>query len=230
MKGYWKDYLREVIPAYWRAFERTDTLVIVVFIVSGIFAIFGFFGGHADHPSAQIALAILLLTLFVLLVKVPYRLYADQRGKIASLTDQLARIADDRPFRFDGLSVGPWIRKRIPGPWTILTMQLSFVNVGDATLRWQLKEVSLLHEGRAIPITLPGEGKYVVHARNDADVEFDVPDLNVMLPAVVRVSFSAEYDNIPALRIRRLAGVLDCKIKNLVGGDYEVDIVEQREC
>jgi hypothetical protein len=57
--SFWKDYLRQVLPTFWYALALTDTLVIGVFIVAGIFAAaFGFFGGHAEHPSWWIALAI----------------------------------------------------------------------------------------------------------------------------------------------------------------------------
>jgi hypothetical protein len=49
--NFWKDYLRQVFRAFWHALERTDTLVIGVFILVGIMAAFGFFGGHDEHPS-----------------------------------------------------------------------------------------------------------------------------------------------------------------------------------
>src|SRR5260221_8097768 len=86
-RGYWKDYLREVFRAFWRALERTDTLVIVVLIVAGIGSLW--LGGHAEHPSWQIAFTIFLVSLFVLLVKMPFKLYAEQRATIHSLNQRL---------------------------------------------------------------------------------------------------------------------------------------------
>jgi uncharacterized integral membrane protein len=94
--AFWKDYIRHVLPAFWHALALTDTLVIGVFIAAGISAAaFGFFGGHAEHPSWWIALAIFLVSLLVLLIRMPYRLYAQQRATINALNNQLARIAED---------------------------------------------------------------------------------------------------------------------------------------
>jgi hypothetical protein len=86
--GYWKDYIREVFPAFWRALESTDKLVIVVLILSGVGSLW--FGSHAEHPSWQIALAIFLVSLFVLVLKMPYKLYVKQRATTQSLTERLA--------------------------------------------------------------------------------------------------------------------------------------------
>ena len=110
----WKDYLRKVFPAFWHALALTDTLVIGVFIAAGIAAGFGFFGGHAEHPFWWIALAIFVISLFVLLVRMPYRLYAEQRTVIYSLNDRLARISEDRPLSFNGLSLGRYVQPRPP--------------------------------------------------------------------------------------------------------------------
>lgn len=60
-RGFWKDYLREVFKAFWRALERTDTLVIFVFIISGII-ISAVLGGQADHPSWKVAFAIFIVS------------------------------------------------------------------------------------------------------------------------------------------------------------------------
>ena len=46
---FWKDYLHEVLRAFWRALERTDTLVIDVLILAGIGGLW--LDGHAEHPS-----------------------------------------------------------------------------------------------------------------------------------------------------------------------------------
>jgi hypothetical protein len=85
---FWKDYLREVFRAFWRALERTDTLVIGVLILAGISSLW--LGGHAEHPSWQVAFAIFIVSLFGLLIKMPYRLYAEQRTTIRSLKKRLA--------------------------------------------------------------------------------------------------------------------------------------------
>ena len=86
---FWKDYLRQVFWTFWHALALTDTLVIGTFIVAGILAAFGFFGGHAEHPAWWIALAIFLVSLLVLLVIMPYRLYAEQRATIDLLNERL---------------------------------------------------------------------------------------------------------------------------------------------
>jgi uncharacterized integral membrane protein len=114
--AFWKDYIRHVLPAFWHALALTDTLVIGVFIAAGISAAaFGFFGGHAEHPSWWIALAIFLVSLLVLLIRMPYRLYAQQRATINALNNQLARITEDssRPIFPDMLLVD--LVKRIVG-------------------------------------------------------------------------------------------------------------------
>ena len=85
--SFWKDYLREVFRAFWHALERTDTLVIVVFILSGIGS--AALGRRTDHPSWKVAFAIFIVSLFGLLVRMPYRLYAEQRGTIESLKQKL---------------------------------------------------------------------------------------------------------------------------------------------
>jgi hypothetical protein len=86
--GFWRDYLREVFTAFWHALERTDTLIVFVFIAAGISSLW--LGGHAEPPSWQIALMIFLGSFFVLLVRLPYRLYAEQRATIHSLKRRLA--------------------------------------------------------------------------------------------------------------------------------------------
>jgi hypothetical protein len=141
---FWKDYLRQVFRAFWHALERTDTLVIGVFILAGIMAAgFGFFGGHAEHPSWQIALAIFLISLFVLLVRVPYRLYAEQRTTINGLNNKIARIAEDRPLAFTGLALRRCVQPRPPyGEWIIERIELGFENTGAERISWRLTEFS----------------------------------------------------------------------------------------
>jgi hypothetical protein len=85
--GFWKDYMCEVFWAFWRALERTDTLIVLVIICAGISSLW--LGGHAEHPSWQIVLTIFLVSLFILLIKMPYRLYAEQRAAIHSLNQRL---------------------------------------------------------------------------------------------------------------------------------------------
>jgi hypothetical protein len=48
---FWSDYLRHVFKAFWRALERTDTLVVGLLILGGVGSLW--FGGHAEHPSWQ---------------------------------------------------------------------------------------------------------------------------------------------------------------------------------
>ena len=84
---FWKDYLREVFRTFWQALERTDTLVIAVLIAAGIGSVW--LGSNPEHPSWKIAFAIFLVSLFVLLGKMPYRLYAQQRATIQSLNQRL---------------------------------------------------------------------------------------------------------------------------------------------
>jgi uncharacterized membrane protein YtjA (UPF0391 family) len=86
---FWKDYLRQILWTFWHALALTDTLVIGTFILAGILAAFGFFGGHAEHPAWWIAGVIFLISLIVLLVRMPYTLYAKQRADIASLNQRL---------------------------------------------------------------------------------------------------------------------------------------------
>ena len=48
---FWSDYLRHVFKAFWRALERTDTLVVGLLILGDVGSLW--FGGHAEHPSWQ---------------------------------------------------------------------------------------------------------------------------------------------------------------------------------
>jgi hypothetical protein len=84
---YWKDYLRELLRVCWRALERTDTLVILAFITSGIVSLG--LGTHHEHPSWQISFTIFLVSLFFLLAKMPYKLYKEQRITINRLREGL---------------------------------------------------------------------------------------------------------------------------------------------
>jgi hypothetical protein len=131
--GFWRDYLRQVLPAFWHALALTDTLVIGVFILAGISAAaFGLFGGHGEHPAWWIALVILLVALIILLVRIPYKLYAEQRTTINSLNEKLVKFSDDRPFRFEGMSIEHSVQPQPPyGPWIIDRIELEFENMGD---------------------------------------------------------------------------------------------------
>jgi hypothetical protein len=149
---------------------------------------------------------------------------------------KLARISEDRPFRFNGMNIERWVQLKPPyGPWTIQRMALEFENFGDQSLDWQIIKLSLEHDNSVIPIILPDNRKYCLLSRETINFGFDVPSLDIMLqgvgnPTTVRVSFCVEYDNIVALRVRKMKRVLDCKIRTLAGDNYYVDIVEQREC
>lgn len=119
-RGFWKDYLREVFKAFWRALERTDTLVIFVFIISGII-ISAVLGGQADHPSWKVAFAIFIVSLFVLLVRMPYRLYAEQRKAIDLLKQQLTPKIH-LSFHPDAEGVGrTWVTVAVAGHGSMAT-------------------------------------------------------------------------------------------------------------
>jgi hypothetical protein len=154
---FWSDSLRHVFKAFWRALERTDTLVVGLLILGGVGSLW--FGGHAEHPSWQIALAIFLASLFVLLVKMPYRLYAEQRATIDSLNQRLARISEDRPLRFNDITIEKWIQHSPPyGLWTIERIGLEFENVGDQPLDWRITKLSVEYQNTETAIPLPGDG------------------------------------------------------------------------
>jgi hypothetical protein len=107
----WKGYLREVFSTFWKALERTDTLVIAMFILSGIAS--AWLRINPEHPSWTIALAIFLTSFFVLLVKMPYRLYVRQRAMIDALTERLTpkiRLSFHRDE--EGLTRTPFTRSR----------------------------------------------------------------------------------------------------------------------
>ena len=233
MTPFWQDYLYEVFKAFWRAFERTDTLVIVLLILSGLGSLW--FGGHADHPSWQIAFAIFLVSLFVLLIKMPYRLYAEQRAKIDSLTQRLARISEDRPFRFNDITIEKWLQRSPPyGTWTIQRIGLEFENVADQPLAWCITKLSVEYDGEEKTVPLAENGKYVLHARQSTVFGVDIPGLEITLrplgsPTMVRVRFCVEYDNLIPLRVRRIKSISDCQIRNLTRDDYYIKVVEQRE-
>ena len=107
----WKDYLREVLRTFWQALERTDTLVITMFIVSGIASVW--LGSIPEHPSWKIAFAIFLVSLFVLLVKMPYCLYVQQRTAILVLTERLTpKIRLSFHPDEEGLTQTPFTRPR----------------------------------------------------------------------------------------------------------------------
>jgi len=235
----WKDYLRKVFPAFWHALALTDTLVIGVFIAAGIAAGFGFFGGHAEHPSWWIALAIFVISLFVLLVRMPYRLYAEQRTVIHSLNDRLARISEDRPLSFNGLSLGRYVQPHPPhGDWIIERIDLGFENTGAERMSWTLADFFLEYQGTRKTIPPPvGAGRYCLLAREANDYGFDVRGLKIQLqplrvPTTIRFGFTIDYDNVPPVRVRRMRRILDCNIRRLWSGDYDwdVNIVEQLEC
>jgi hypothetical protein len=227
------DYLRHVFKAFWRALERTDTLVVGLLILGGVGSLW--FGGHAEHPSWQIALAIFLASLFVLLVKMPYRLYAEQRATIDSLNQRLARISEDRPLRFNDITIEKWIQHSPPyGLWTIERIGLEFENVGDQPLDWRITKLSVEYQNTETAIPLPGDGRYCLHARETTVFAVDVPDLEITLtalgnPTTVRISFCIEYDNVIPLRVRKMQRVTDCNIRNLTRNDYYTNIVDQRE-
>jgi hypothetical protein len=86
-RGYWKDYLRELLAVCWRALKRTDTLVIFTFIASGIISLW--LGTHPEHPSWQVSFTIFLASLFLLLAKMPYKIYIEHRMTINSLRERL---------------------------------------------------------------------------------------------------------------------------------------------
>jgi hypothetical protein len=235
--NFWKDYLRQVFPAFWHALAITDTLVIGVFILAGISAAaFGLFGGHGEHPAWWIALAIFLVSLLVLLIRIPYRLYAQQRTTINTLNDKLGRITEDRPLSFTGLSIEHCVQARPPyGPWIIDRIELGFENMGDQRISWTITEFFYENGGGRSPIPLPaGAGRYCLLARYSADYGFDVPGLQIQLqalvPTIFRVRFGVEYDNIPPLNVRRVKRVLECSVRSLRPMDYEVNIIEQVEC
>jgi hypothetical protein len=235
-----RDYLRQVFPAFWHALALTDTLVIGVFILAGMSAAaFGFFGGHGEHPSWLIALAIFLVSLLVLLVRIPYGLYAEQRTFINERNEKLARISEDRPLIFNGLSIGRYVQPHPPhGDWIIERIELGFENTGAERICWTLPELFFDYQGTRRTIPLPAvAGRYCLVARASMDYGFDVPGLQIPLqplrvPTTIRFGFTVEYDNIPPVNVRRIRRVLDCSIRRLWSGDYDCDfnIVEQLEC
>ena len=231
--NFWKDYLGEVLKAFWEALAVTDTLVIGVLIVAGIGSVW--LGGHAEHPSWQIAFSILLISLVLLLVRMPYRLYAEQRALIGSLNQRLTRISEDRPFRFNGISTEKWVRRNPAyGPWAIERIGLEFENVGDQALDWKITKFRVEYQQNEKETMLPVDGRYHLHARETMVLGVDVSGLEVMIfpignPTTVRISFCVEYDNVIPLRVRKIKRVIDYRIRNLVLEDYYTDIVEQGE-
>jgi hypothetical protein len=234
----WKDYIRQVIPAFWHALTLTDTLVIGVFILAGgCAAAFGLFGGHAEHPSWWIAFAIFLIALVVLLVRIPYEIYSEQKTRIEELEHKLCRISEDRPLSFNGLSVEHCVQSRPPyGPWIIDRIGLEFENMGDQRISWTITEFFYEKAGVKLAIPLPvGAGRYSLLARERVDYGFDVPGLEIQLqgplvPTTFRVGFGAQYDNIPPLKIRHMRRLLECSVRSLAPLNCNVNIIEQREC
>jgi hypothetical protein len=231
-----KDYLREIIPAFWHALALTDTLVIGVFILAGGSATaFGLFGGHTEHPSWWIAFAIFLMSLLVLLVRIPYALYSKQRAKINELQDKLARIREDRPLSFTGLSIEHFVQRHPPyGPVSIDRIELGFENTGGERLSLTITDLYFEWGGRKIPILLPaGADRYNLLAREEVGYGFDVPGLEVQLRALqatmIRFGFRAAYDNVPPLKARGMERVLDCGVRSVRPFHYDVTIVHQIE-
>lgn len=165
----------------------------------------------------------------------PYRLYAEQRARIDLLNHQLARISEDRPFRFNDITIEKWLQRRPPyGLWTIERIGLEFENVGDQPLAWSIAKASVEYDGNEKTIPLPQNGKYSLHARQSMVFAVDIPGLEITLhplgnPTAIRISFCLEYDNLVPLHVRRIKSVSDCLIRNLTRDDYYINIVEQRE-
>ena len=168
--SFWKDYLRQVFPAFWHAAALTDTLVIIVFIVTGALTVaLGLFGGHPEHPPWWIALAIFLISLLVLLVRIPYGLYSKQRVEVQKLEHKLGKIREDRPLSFTGLSIEHLNQARPPyGPVSIDRIELGFENTGAERLSVAIADLYFEYGGRRTPIPLPaGAGRYNLLAREE---------------------------------------------------------------
>jgi hypothetical protein len=181
-------------------------------------------------------LAIFLISLFVLLVRVPYRLYAEQRTTMNGLNDQIARITEDRPLSFTGLSIEHCVQARPPyGEWNIERIELGFENTGGQRISWTFTELFFEYGGTRKDIPLPdGAGRFCLLARESVDYGFDMPGLQIQVQALrrttIRFGFSVEYDNVPPLKVRRMKRILDCGVRSLRPMDYEVNIIEQVEC
>ena len=85
--GYWKDYLREVARAFW-VLLNAPTLwssACSSLRVSAVFGLADMLGIHLGRS----AFSIFLVSLLALVIKMPYRLYAEQRATIHSLNERL---------------------------------------------------------------------------------------------------------------------------------------------
>jgi hypothetical protein len=181
----------------------------------------------------QIPLWTLGAIVVVRMLLAPYWMFS----ALKHVEDTLARISEDRPFRFSefilGSSVQPHHSQMI---WIINDIALEFENLSDRRISWTIKELFFEYRGTRTEIPLaPGSGPYCLFPRQRATYNFDVPDLKIELAILgvltsIRIGFQIIYDNIPPLRVRQTERLLDCKIRSLRPVDYHWDIVKELEC
>jgi hypothetical protein len=192
-------------------------------------------GFYLENTIARIAFWIIAAGCLILS---GYQLWKPERTKAIELQRQLARISEDRPLSFTGLSLGRYIQPRPPyGDWLIERIELGFENTGAQRLRWTIKDFFYEDRGIRTAIPLPaGAGKYSLPPREAMDYGFDVPGLQIQLqalrvPTTIRFGFTVEYDNIPPLNVRHMKRLIESNIRTLRPADYDCDwnVIEQDE-
>lgn len=150
---------------------------------------FALMSGSPSVPLAMLAIYLestvakigLWLTAAACLIGSAYQLWKPERTKVLELQGQLAKIREDRPLSFTGLSLEHFVQPRPPrGPWIIDRISLGFENTGAERIGWRFEELFLEYQGPRTALTLPPEaGKYCLLARESIDYGFDVTGLEI---------------------------------------------------
>ena len=120
-------------------------------------AILGF---YLESPVAKI---LLWVTAGGCLVLSAYFLWRPERAKVVKLQNRLARISEDRPLSFNGLSIGRYVQPHPPhGDWIIERVELGFENTRAERISWTLAEFFFEYRGTNRTIPLPGWSREVL--------------------------------------------------------------------
>jgi len=80
----------------------------------------------------QIPVWTFLVVFLVRLVSAPYWIFSQQKTALQNSESHLARISEDRPLSFNGLSLGRCVQPHPPyGVWIVKRIELGFENVSD---------------------------------------------------------------------------------------------------
>jgi hypothetical protein len=100
----------------------------------------------------QIPVWTFLMVFLVRLISAPYWIFSQQETALQSAESLLAKIREDRPLSFNGLSLGRCIQPRRLGPSIIGRIGLEFENISDQRIYWHIEELFYKHRGERVDI------------------------------------------------------------------------------